>query len=361
MDQSKTKKEKMKKKYEEFDNIADSILSPSNIMYDLIELVPYGNEFFGIKIFIENASTYIIEFDKEDYIKFLKDTKKELLKNPYQCPFCRKRYPEKVCPDCGTIFIESLSLSGFKDRLVSYSGFTQFSEEIEKNTGIPKDVIKIYCNFEADIKDIVSGVDVIYKGLNTYPVFCLSKNISKKDFNSLNKISLQKLIFSYIASKCYNYDVIEHQVGFDFSDTELMLGFYNLKQNINGIIYFESNFYSQEVKIGINFDIKKYIENYFKENNLDLNKFDDFFDDFYDYFCEKIMDYNCFDEMIGHDNYITCNVENEFYFNIEEIKTDFDIEYLKKHLDVKLDKYVDKIIESIKETFFAFINNIDNK
>lgn len=350
----KKKKNKSQKYYNQFNRIANSILSPDNIVYDLIELVPYGNGFFGIKIFIDNAGTYIIECDKEDYVSFLKDTKKEVLKNPYKCPFCGKKEPSSVCNDCGSIFIESFSLSGRDNDLTNYSGFVKFADNISEHTGIPEEVIGIYCAFDGDIKEIINGVDVIYKGASKFPVFCLSKSISKKDLSVVDKNSLKKLILSYIASSNNNYYAIEHQVGFGFNDKELMVGFDNSTHNVSGIIYFESNYFghgilTQDIRIGISFSITEYIKNYFKENNLDLSKLDCLFDDYYDYFCENIMDLDCFDEMIGHDNYITYRPENGFEFDITKMTNGFDVEELENQLNYQLNKYVDKIFKSSLE------------
>lgn len=350
-----SKQEKKQKNYDKLTSIAESILNPDKIFFDLIQVVSHGKDMYGVKIYIENSGTYIIECDEDNFKYFLRRTKKEILANPYKCPFCGKLDPNNKCSSCKAEFFESTSCSYDNSKLTSYGDFEDFSKKIEEKTIINKEIIKNYCDLDGNLSDILEGVAVVYKGNSKWPIFAISKNIQLKNFNLMDNISFHKLILSYLV-KNKNSNII------DLSDSYRKLSsgteIYNKKYDSNILYFFESENNSQVLKLAIterdiSFEYKLEIE----EDENDESYIDSNDDYYFDYLIDEMYDFNFYNDLINDDYYFMFNFE--FIDNKKLETNDFDTIVIE--FENKINSMVDEAFIKSKKAIDNVIKKLESK
>ncbi len=351
-----SKQEKKQKNYDKLTNIAESILNPDKIFFDLIEVVAYGRGIYGVKIYIENSGTYIVDCDEDDFKYFLEETKKEILANPYKCPFCGKLKPSSKCESCHAEFNQSNSYSGYEDNITSYNTFENFSKKIEEKTMVPSEVIKYFCDFDGKINDIFDGVAVIYKGNAKWPIFVNNQNIKLKNFNLIDDLSFHKLILSYLMVK--NKNISQTNISENYRMFKSGSLIYNEKHKAEILAFFDSdlsyqtNEYISCLKLAIEGDPNYYIDFKSIKNN---EEYEDDDEDDVDIFIDEMYGLGLQQDMIKHNYYFMFNFE---FIDDKTLETnDFDtivIEFENKinsmvdEAFIKSKKAIDNVIKKLK-------------
>lgn len=326
-------KDKEQKNYELFYNKTNNILKQHNIDFDVIEVVEDYDHIFHVKIFIADSGTAILTCDIEGFEEYVTTVKNKILENPFLCPFCQNKNPLNECNVCGAMFIESTSLVGDENDITQYSGFDSFIENIHKKTFLKKEVFENFLMLNENIKDIIDGADIIYKGDSKWPIFCLSKNLKLKKIKNMNQELLFKLALALCIANNEEYSIINNSP--DRPDTDKAILFKPENSDIESIISIETNYYmtdndSIEYTNSYIFYIEASPDIYLKKYNLslydikDLDVYDNFFDVYekemekYDYFYDSLYYESFFSIELPFINFDNCKNINEMSNLIEE-------------------------------------------
>lgn len=184
---------------------------------------------FTIKFWIENLGTVIESFDYNSLSETLIELKFNILKNALKCPICESKNIKNDICECGAKFTRaSIQTVSNNKTISSFNHFNNFVENIHKHTLIPVKAISLYIEIGGDLSDIITGSNYVYEGLNEYPIFVTSNNISLKD--NIDPL-IEKVLFyclmandeQYLSNKFYDFQYKE-------------INFYLEKNDSSGII-----------------------------------------------------------------------------------------------------------------------------
>lgn len=319
----------------------DDVFKETNLDYYVDELEFRHKGFFDIKFYIQNLGTILCSFDYETLRETLLDVREKILKNPLKCPFCSSLEIKGDICNCGAKYLKSNSLksSSDEDLITSYNKFDEFSKEIEKKTKISQDVLKIYAALDGKCSDILLGADVIYEGLNKYPIFVLADSIILKE--KINEESRKFLYYSklieesnasYYMTYDYYYKTTEIALELDIDNSRILVKFENDYYPVNSKEIISNGKLNIFVPFDINNIIDIYKEKYKLESGSDdyddiVNELNDWFinnyaDGFHDFFDDYSYISKELDISINNDNFenFSYYVKNAIQNNINGLE-----------------------------------------
>ena len=315
--------------YKKIEDIFSNVFNSSSIDYDIIEAVKYDKKSCGLKFWIENAGTYLVETYISDLVDELETIKKDIINSPLTCPFCKAtEFKENSC-SCGAIITKSIR--DVNNIIVDKTNF--YFEDISNLLECADD----------NISEIIEGVSVQYCGLESEPYYFISQNIS---MISQDKITdeYQDLywFFRLILSNKYKLnkykDYNSELIGYYLKSEHFEIGFNDIK-----------HFYSDDsLFISFPMDHFSFFKSYKNFFNLNDSEISDKHNDYIlDLQCELTHELKMFyfDIHMG-DEYFIYEFSEDDKSNYKKLKE--KIEYLKNN-------YNEIIIKEWKEA----LKNID--
>lgn len=257
-------------------------LSPHEIEFDVIEFIRENKKKASIKIFIDGAGTFI-EHDLTlfDFECFIRQTKKEILRNPKKCPFCNT-HVEPVrgqCKGCGAFYQFSMSSSNDV-----YDPYPEFIKEISAKSGISEDVLVNFSYLTEGrkgdgnaLKGVMKGVDVCYFGLSSFPVYFISKFAHKKKHEELSPDDKIAMFLATLTVEKEEYRIEEKQCSIDWSRYNYFIA--------NVLLGFKIKHCSIHPQLMIEIDNNAVIKS-LPRPFCDLSDDDEFLDNYYETLCE---------------------------------------------------------------------------
>lgn len=293
----------------------------TNLDYDVNEIEFMYKGVFTIKFWIENLGTVIESFDYNSLKETLIDLKSNILKNPLKCPICQSKNIENNICECGAKFKRSSSCRSFNNKSISnFNHFSEFIEKIHQHTLISIKSISLYIEIGGNLSDVITGANYVYEGLNEFPIFVTSNNISLK---SNIEPSIEKVLFYCLMADDDGY------IPNEFYDNQYKeTNFYLEKNDDSGIIikapeqqYYNDYKFDDKIYILFPYDRDDLCEIYKKHYNLNYND-DESFDlatVFDEWFIDKY--YEGYTDSFHYESYFVYELDiSENINNIEDYK-----------------------------------------
>lgn len=339
--------------WEKFNNLASVILDEFNIGFDLIEVVKYNKDHYGIKISIEKAGTYLIDVDEEDFIELLEETKAKILSNPLKCPFCKNEILKDNCSTCGAKFMQQISSTcSMNENYTDFSDFKFVSEKLTRNTTIEKKSIDRFLHLGGKLENITTGFAVVYEGASTLPIFCMKSGMKIINLADMDMLSLQLFVLSSITINNVDSKDIVAQNQFRSYDI------FTINQSLEKDYVVYLNKYKDVVMHGFYHSQSSAIDHYCDSENIDRDLLDAYYESeyeedilgdlFFDAFCGQITEEYEEEELGFCDNYLLTSVDDfsALKFNTLDQYRSWMEDNIKDELK-KLNKYLNKVINEV--------------
>lgn len=287
---------------------AEKIFGKNDIEYELVEH-DYLKPYHVIKIFVDGWGTGFVEGTLRDIEECFKQICSGIKRNPLICPNCKKNHGishgDFVC-NCGSKFYFSTFVSnrGRNPKHPDFNGFQNIYSFIEKKfPEYTPSLIEDLIDAEIDIYSLFDGIYETRQGTESFPIFVINKFVKKANFETLDTKTQIKIALLTIKNE--NPFIFETtQYDFDKTDSAFVV---NETDKIPTAIKIE---YTDDVFIGVDFDIRGYLES----KNIEESVIDDYIDEIVELLCDiDFIDnhtvYDIYHNSYGHDWYYGVSID----------------------------------------------------